>query len=402
MGFKFKRVDLVAGSEEWPAGSTFELIQSRSTTILKKCVQAILDCDCGWVLDASKNVTIDDTVGIPTRVSGITYPGLFLTNSSSGCKLFISYSAASLSDFSGDGTSNLRITETATDSQSAGLCMSMIPAGSNAVFGDPTTISFLPSEATRIIGTINRGSAGPGSVAYATNPNSGYIYSWGLFVTPYVISVSCKSGQTTPGNLYIPAFAVGRIFGSLNHSTDTSSNSKYACLTFRESNGNTSNSEGTTNTIVFNTGNYTTSSNQYFVGVNPYYPQDFSSYTGAYKVFGAIAKADGTWINGTYYGVYCVTLYPADVSQLSGYVYNLTNSGKSRWCPFLVRVISTSLDTYGVIPGDGMKGYLDTDLFRCAIGTYGQQFDNGNFICIDSDYNFLIGWDPDNDPLVGE
>lgn len=401
MGFKFKRVDLVAGSEEWPTGYTVELVHSRSTTILKKCVQAILDCNCGWTLDASKNVTIDDTVTIPARASGVTYQGLFLTNGSSGCKLFVSYSADYLADFSGNGTSNFRITETATDSQSAGLCMSMIPSGSDSIFGDPATTSFLPDDATRIIGTVNRGSTGAYTIAYATNPNSGYIYSWGLFVTPYVIAVSCKSGQTTPGNLYIPAFAVGRVFGSLNHSTDISVNSKYACLTFRQSSGNTSNSEGTTNTIVFNTATYT-SDQSYFVGINPYYAQSFSSYTGANNVFGAIAKADGTWINGTYYNVYCVTLYPADISQLSGYVYNLTNSGKSRWCPFSVRVISTSLDTYGVIPGDGMKGYLDTDLFRCAVGTYGQQFDNGNFICIDGDYNFLIGWDPNNDPLVGE
>ena len=49
------------------------------------------------------------------------------------------------------------------------------------------------------------------------------------------------------------------------------------------------------------------------------------------------------------------------------------------------------LTTYGIVPGDGFKGYLDTDLFRCALGTYGQTFDNGNFICADGTYNFLIG-----------
>lgn len=403
MGFKFKRVDLVAGSEEWPTGNDDSTREVRGKLVTKKVSEAIINCNCGWALDTSKNPTIDDLVFIPGRESPYGFWGLFFTNSISGCKLFVSYFGESprygINDFSGNGDTFRVATNNST---CCGLCMSMIPAGSTSIFGDPTTSSFLPADATRIIGTVNRESIGTDKIPFGGDPTSGNIYSWGVFVTSYCIAISCCNSSANPGNIYIPVCAIGRLFGSLNHSSDMSVNSKYGCITFRSSYGSSANSEGTTNTITFYTANYSTSSNNIFVGINPYYAMGFSSYIGQRNVFGSIAKANGTWINGTDGESYGVTLYPADVSQLSGYVYNSTNSGKSRWCPFYVRVLSSDLDTYGVVPGDGMKGYLDTDLFRCAIGTYGQQFDNGNFICIDGDYNFLIGWDPNNDPLVGE
>jgi hypothetical protein len=36
MGFKFRRVDLVGGSDEFPTGTTYELRLQRSQTVLKK------------------------------------------------------------------------------------------------------------------------------------------------------------------------------------------------------------------------------------------------------------------------------------------------------------------------------------------------------------------------------
>lgn len=406
MGFKFKRFNVTAGSAEWPTGTTDAIVQSRSEAVLKGCVQAIIDCNCGWQLDTTKNATINDLVAIPTRVSPYTYPGLFLTNSTSGCKLFVAYFGESpkysIKDFSGNGD-NLRVSATVSDSTSCGLCMSMIPEGSNSVFGDPSTTTFLPSDATRIIGTVNRAtSSSTTKIPYGGDPSSGTIYSWGVFATPTTIAVSCKSSSANPGNLYVPAYAVGRVFGSLTHDTDTLDTAKYGCINFRVCSGSTSGKEGATNTITDYQAIYDNSRPIYFVGRDPETSGTLSNYMTADSVFGSIAKANGTWVNGTDTNSYCVTLFPTDVSQLSGYVYNSTNTGKSRWCPFSVRVISSDLDTYGIVAGDGVKGYLDTDLFRCAIGTYGQQFDNGNFICIDDDYNILIGWDSTNtDSIAG-
>ena len=39
MGFKFKRVDLTAGSVDFPIGDTDTLRRTRSETILKKCAE---------------------------------------------------------------------------------------------------------------------------------------------------------------------------------------------------------------------------------------------------------------------------------------------------------------------------------------------------------------------------
>ena len=56
--------------------------------------------------------------------------------------------------------------------------------------------------------------------------------------------------------------------------------------------------------------------------------------------------------------------------------------------------LSNDLNTFGVVPGDGFKGYIDPDILRCANGNFGQMYDNGNLICCS--YNLLIGWDSTN------
>ncbi len=400
MGFKFKRVDLVAGSEEWPTGISDPVVATRELAVLKKSVQAIIDCDCGWQLDASKNVTIDDVVAIPTRTSGSTSSGLFLVNSSSGCKLFVSYFGYNpnygIADFSGNGTSNFRFLATATDSVSCGLCMSMIPAGSSNAFGDPTTTSFLPSDATRIIGTVNY--RGANKYPFAGDPSAGYVYSWGFFVTQNVVCVACAKNQGTRGNFNVPAYAIGRIFGVLAHSEDSLYTSKYGVLNFRV-NDSSPNSEGIYDPTYMTTG--LLGQSVYIYGVNPFSTSTSFINTDSANS-GAFTNASGAWINGTDRSSYTVVCFPSDFQLLSNYVFNSTNTGKSRWSPYAMAVVSVDSANSGVVPGDGFKGYIDTDLFRAGVGTYGQMFDEGNFICISGDYRMLIGWDPDNDPLVGE
>lgn len=402
MGFKFKRIDLVAGSAEFPVNdSSYANVLARSKTILSRCAEAIIDCNCGWELDSTKSTSLTDYTMIDSRVTGEPYPALFLTNSDSGCKLFLSYFGNSASygikDFSGTGD-DIFCVSNSTNRYSAGLCISIIPGDSSNTFGDPSTTSFLPNEATRIVGSINRSNYNASShETLAYSPTSGYIYSWGLFVTDKVISLSCTVGTANPATFGVPVYAVGQVFGTLVHTNDYS---KYGVIVFRSSGTNSgSGTEGRTSLINISTSLYGTS--KYFVGRDPQTTTSASSYMNRDLCFGVIAKSDGTWINGTDESIYGVTLFPVNVSQLSGYVFNSTNNGKSRWCPYIVRCISSDLYTYGVEEYDGEKGYLDTDLFRCGFGVYGQQFDNGNFICLDGDSSFIIGWDPDNDPLVG-
>lgn len=399
MGFKFKRVDFTAGTTDFPTGSTDALRRTRSENVLKACVQAIIDCNCGWQLDSTKSTSITDFTDIPCRTGANLSPGLFLINSQSGCKLFITYNAysanESVKDFSG---SDVYRCNSGSDRFVSGLCVSVIPDDSLNNFGDPTTTTFIPNDATRIVGTVNRHGGGSSGQSYCYGPSSGYIHSWGLFVTPYVIAVSANRDQSNPPNLSIPAFFAGRIIGTLAHQ-ELWNHSKYGMFCMRTCDDSTSNTEGN-NSVIYNSFSIGSGSNTNFFGKDM---RGVPSFNQAYVyVCGAIVKSDGTWINGSDLTNYYVTSYVSDPYQLSGYVFNSTGNGKSRWSPIAITCVSSDLSTYGVVDGDGFKGYIDTDLIRCALGTYGQTFDNGNFICIDSNMKILIGWDSANtDSIAG-
>ena len=404
MGFKFKRIDLTAGSSEFPTTDTSYTGRcARSITIIKKIGQAILDCNCGWVLDQGAE-SVDDFTDVPSKASGETYPGLFFKNTTSGCKLFVCYIANQVQngmrDFGGTGA-DLFQCNSGTNRFVSSLCMSMIPEGSTSEFGNPNLTDFLPADATRIVGTDVTYESDGQYGGFGAEPTAGWIYSYGIFVSPYAVAVSCAKAQSNPGNFGIPSYCVGRIFGTLAHSSDNTNQAKYGVVTFRVKNNVDSCAEGTYSPMTYTMNFYLGNSTRYLSGIDPH-DSAFSNYLGWDKTCCSIAKADGTWINGGDRTVFNTIYYPSDPEQLSGYVFNSTSNGKSRWVPYEVVVLSSDLDTYGVVPGDGFKGYLDTDLFRCALGTYGQTFDSGNFICADGTYNFLIGWDSTNtDSIAG-
>jgi hypothetical protein len=404
MGFKFKRIDLTAGSSEFPTGSSDALRRSRAETILSKCAQAILDCNCGWALDTSKNATVNSFVNIPCNNNALTFPGLFFVNSTSGCKLFVAYFAEKnqygIKDFSGNG-SDIFCLNNSTGRYSSCLCMSMIPDGSSSTFGDPATTTFLPADATRIIGTGNSSTDYNDYASYAYNPQAGYVASWGLFVSPYAIVVCTKRQSGSAPSFGVPSYAIGRIFGTLAHTEDNTGQAKYGVINFRQ-NSSGLDYEGSQDPIAFSSG-AGGSPAKYFCGNDPNQSvAAISDLAIPTKACASVSKADGSWIGGTDSANFGSTFYPSDVGQLSPYIFNSSGNNKSRWVPYAVAVVSNDLTTYGVVPGDGFKGYLDTDLFRCALGTYGQTFDNGNFICADATYNFLIGWDSTNtDSIAG-
>lgn len=398
MGFKFKRINFVGGSTDWPTGDSYANRRLRSENLVKAVAQAIINSGCGWTLDISKNATVTSYVDIPSKTNGEPFPGLFLVNSSSGCKLFVCNFATKnqlgIVDFSGTGASIFRLNNT-TDRYTSGLCMSIIPDNSNSTFGDPTTTTFLPSDATRIVGTVNCYTNTNDYGSYAYNPQSGYVYSWGLFVNEFSIVVTTLRANGSAPSLGTPVYGIGKLIGTLVNSEDSYAYSKYCILYFMMTGVYY---EGTA--PVIRTANYAGSGvSKYFIGSLTTASSSISYFTNS--PMGSVFNSAGTWIDGTDGTNYAVTIYPVDVFQLSPYVLLPLNGDKSRWCPFAISVMATDLSTYGVVSGNGMKGYLDTDLFRCALGIYGKQYDNGNFICCD-DNNFLIGWDPTNtDQIAG-
>ena len=385
MGFKFKRVDLVGGSEEFPNGNSYAYTRAKAEVVIKKVAQAILDTNTGWVLD-SRNPTITSFSEVPDNASTPnTWPGLFFYNSTSGCKLFLCCDASAgsantgIKNFSGNDLFKLESGE----HSHTGVIMSMIPGNSSSVFGNSFDSSFLPSDATRLLGTAT------GANNFMLKAQAGYYYSYGLFVTNNCIGISAEINSGSAPLIGAPSYFVGKIFKNTLHSEDEN---EYGIFKVKYS---TTGSGTEAGTVIFDS----LSSSACWGTAVKYVGSDSDSYSGI-SCLGSFAKQDGTWIHGTDATYYCVKVIADNVYQLASYV-NDTTSGKSRWCPFLMAVLSTNLSTYCVVSGDGVKGYLDTDLFRCAVGTYGQQFDNGNFICVDGTNNLLIGWDPNSDPLVG-
>lgn len=410
MGFKFKRIDFLAGSEEFPFGDSDVLNRQRACNVLKAIAQALIDCNCGWQLDTARNATTTDFSDVPCRTGSKTCPGLFFRNTISGCKLFMSYFCnvinEGIKDFSETGDSIFRC-YSGTDRFSCGVCSSMIPEGSSSEFGNSFDSSFLPEDATRIIGTSNNSTIGyNNNTTLVYDPQAGYILSWGILATPYVISIFAGYNQNNTCSFNVPVYAIGRIFGVLAHTEDNTNQSKYGVLNFKFSDNSNRYTEGVQDSMNSESGYmYGTDQTTYIsMGQNPA-RRDWSLYDWLkYSWFnaGSFSKADGTWINGSDRTNYLVNMYATDLSQLSPYIYNSLENKRSRWTPYAMVCVSKDLNNYCVVPGDSFKGYIDTELFINARGVYCQLMDNGNYICAFPDRQFVIGWDPSNtDSLSG-
>ena len=383
MGFVLNQFVLIGGSEEFPIGDTYELRLSRAKTILTKAVQTIIACNQGWELDTSKNATDTDYTNIPTESTGEPYyPGLFLRNSISGCKLFIgdfpgSYIAYCCNNF--DGKSSLLYSQGYTNH--LGICLSIIPGESESEFGnDPNAIGFFPDDATRFCGTYYRDTTNyTEKSVIGSNPRNGWSYMYGFGVTPYVITTFAnhdESGYAGPYNYYVPIYACGRIFGELAHKEDNLPTAKYGVVLFRKE---TSQYEAWAQ--CFSTEMSGFGSTNYYVPWN-----GFSN-----PSCGSITKANGEWIRG---GQNAVVMFTFNWTILANTLYYQQNStawsaiGIGRYC-----LTSSDLTANGIVPGDGFKGLLDTDLFRAGRGTAQQTFDNGQFFCPESNVGLFVGVD---------
>lgn len=119
----------------------------------------------------------------------------------------------------------------------------------------------------------------------------------------------------------------------------------------------------------------------------------------SYKLAHVFANAAGEWIHGTYdaSSAYRLPLYAVDA--LSASACTPITRGKARWLAIGMTSVSENINTSGyVVPGDGMKGWLDTDMIRAVCPTGLQTnytLDNGNFIYVGN--GLMMGWSADND-----
>lgn len=387
MGFTLNQFVVIGGSEEFPVGDTDELRVARSKTLLTKAVQTIIACNRGWVLDTSKNATDTNYVMIPPQDGSLYYPGLFLRNTISGCKLFISHWAIASSSYI---MSTFGSWENFTRCDGGftrhwGMCVSIIPAGSESEFGDPTTNTFLPDDATRICSTYYRSSQNWNEkYTIGSKPLEGASYMYGFGVTEETIALFANhnddaGGQAGTYEYYLPISVCGKIFGELAHEEDVEITAKYGSLFFRKP---TSQYEGWAGGISESVSKWNSSS----ITV----PQ---TETNNYINAGCITKTDASWINDwPGYRNSCVCMFTLDVYRLGNYVHSI--SGTTNWSAIGIAVRSQEhLDVMGIVPGDGFKGLLDTDLFRAGVGSDQQQFDNGRFRLFEASSGLLVGVD---------
>lgn len=189
MGFKFKRIDLVNGSEEFPVDTSeaYSGRLSRSKTIMSKFKDAILSSNCGWQLDSTRtDADADGFVEIPNGPSTENFPGMFFVNTKQGgAKLFICYMAVrtnyGIKNFSGNDVFSVNsYSHQSNVSTQTGVCVSIIPENSESVFGDPLTSTFLPADATKIVATINGYYNDYAALGFKTYPD--YINSFGIYI----------------------------------------------------------------------------------------------------------------------------------------------------------------------------------------------------------------------------
>lgn len=182
-------------------------------------------------------------------------------------------------------------------------------------------------------------------------------------------------------------FWMGAIFDTLAHPTeDTSRTAKYGIFSL----GTSSNYNSFT---TLSTGEKVLRSS---IPEKSYWSQ----YSDPdYFLAHVFANAAGEWIHGTYAAASALR-YPLYAQHaLSASACTPITRGKARWLAIGMTSLSENINTSGyAVPGDGMKGWLDTDMIRAVCPTGLQTnytLDNGNFIYVGN--GLMMGWSADND-----
>lgn len=183
------------------------------------------------------------------------------------------------------------------------------------------------------------------------------------------------------------SFWMGEIFDTLAHPTeDTSRVAKYGIFSLGDSSNYSSFSTLSTGERVLNS--WIQEKNRWSNYSDP-----------SYKLAHVFANAAGEWIHGSYSAASACRLPLYAQNALSASACTPITRGKARWLAIGMTSVSENINTSGyVVPGDGMKGWLDTDMIRAVCPTGLQTnytLDNGNFIYVGN--GLMMGWSAAND-----
>lgn len=385
---KFVRRDLVCGTD-----IRMDNFSNRCLDIVEIICDMIVNSGTGWGYDPR---TPQGThLFVPSRNNTHQFPFTYLINETSGAKLLVTaFIGNSRTSSYAENTNNLvqiniqnyfypkdaesHFNDDTYNLDPAGVSMSMIPAGSSSVFPSVIPANFtdvwIPNDAIPIVTQtpyyskyLHGGEYPFGSVT------TGNILSYGLFIdTEFILVSSSMSNTSTRSQLY-PDYAIGKIFGTIaNEDVDYGYQSKYGAVQLWR---NLYQDSVSTQNVTINQNNATTP----IKGVNLAYLATRSTSVPAAFMFAA---------NGD--PIRCMSFYGTPSWQLLGVQSNNeATSGVTRWIPIAVANVDAPIR--GVVPGDGLKGYLDTNLFRVAISTKGNYYNDGQFVAFEQ--GLLVAWD---------
>lgn len=433
-GFKYKKFTVTGGNADFPVGSTDANIRLKEETIMNKFAQALIDCNCGWELDGEFIDEMGAFMDVPIYGTTATAPGYFFKNTTSGARLFATYVSGTVSGgmcFYSDAQHTAKVFD---DSQMCtvyhssrptgntnlqGFIMSMIPPGEEDTWLPFLTSDgdgpFIPASATRLCGTaVTAGTLDNSSnlINIAKSISNGITITFQVFATDECVGIGFSISMTSSGNPLLGYFC-GKILGDLSDvSGDTSIQSKYGVFSYRRPCSSSSYSYD----YITDTSNYTNTgwhdvnvfTNTTSTGLSLHsaigmgsrgnnsfdltYEKTIESsrYARSTTPGNSCCLSDGTWITNT--STHGVTLQINASIIIGTNMYDAT-SNKRPWVPIAMIIVAASGETEIA----GVKGYLDTNLFR-AMPQFdaGTVLDNGNFVCTGQG-DITLGWDPTNE-----
>lgn len=355
---------------QWTGGRT-DTVLERVNYVLTGIVEAIVGSGTGWALDTSMGQTSSSWYHELTMSGSYKAAVKFIVNNTNNTRLALSYASLNAVPTTTIENADRFKTNTSSYCNLNGLFASTCDTSVLFDISQAGKI-FLPEQATRWMCCCTSASAtaNPGSFV---NENQ-YVYTYNIIIKNAQIVFLFRSSNWNSG-LY-KGFIVGRIVGTLSH-TEEDNERDLGCILLGYTTGGEA--SGASASLINTEGSYFSSDNF----------NCFSRGDTALDKFVVSYTNDGSTM---------VNVSISNIVQLSTAVANPEAGTGGRWCPLQVYVTSTDPSLYGIVSGDGFKGYLDTDLIRgVTVNTYskGQTFGtNAEFIYLGG--GIAIGWDSTN------
>lgn len=347
---------------------TGSLSNARCMSIIKPAIESL-----GWTLDTEYHPDgWRDGTDVHAYFKG-----------TGGEKLFVSYAGSS--PYSSQDGQARTYYKGSPDNKLYGLIVTMLPAPTDS---DTRDLAWGAAKSPMYVLARSDTPTEMLPVVADSYRASGSFYSNKIDVAYQITIVSDGRRIIFDGtSSRMKAFWMGAIFDTLAHPTeDTSRVAKYGIFSL-----GTSSNYNSFDTLK--TGEYVLYSR---IPEKNYWANQVDP---DYHLAHVFANAAGEWLHGRYdaSSAFRTPLYAADA--LSASACTPITRGKARWLAIGMTSVSENINTSGyVVPGDGMKGWLDTDMIRAVCPTGLQTnytLDNGNFIYVGN--GLMMGWSADND-----